>query len=107
MLRDAQAAEIIGTTTVLRLVWTRLEPALQRDVREPTAATTISQFMADLDLRYGQWYEMSKRARPNQRAPQSQPRRYQGQQSYSQYGNTRYSRGNPAQGYQGYHGYQL
>ncbi|KAJ5420766.1 hypothetical protein N7465_003285 [Penicillium sp. CMV-2018d] len=58
MLRDAQAAEITGTTTVLRLVWNRLEPALQRDVREPTAATTISQFMADLDLRYGQWYEM-------------------------------------------------
>ncbi|QQK48378.1 reverse transcriptase [Penicillium digitatum] len=54
MLRDAQAAEITGTTTVLRLVWTRLEPALQRDIREPSPATTISQFMADLDLRYGQ-----------------------------------------------------
>ncbi|KAJ5494865.1 hypothetical protein N7463_010952 [Penicillium fimorum] len=106
MLRDAQAAEITGTTTVLRLVWTRIEPALQRDIREPTAATTISQFMADLDLRYGQWYEMSKRARPQQRPTQLQPIRYQGQQRYPQYnpqyGNTRYTygRSNPAQGYQ-------
>lgn len=64
MLRDAQATEITGTTTLLRLVWTRIAPTLQRDVREPTAATTISQFMADLDLRYDQWHEMSKRARP-------------------------------------------
>ncbi|KAG0156744.1 hypothetical protein PDIDSM_3925 [Penicillium digitatum] len=72
MLRDAQAAEITGTTTVLRLVWTRLEPALQRDIREPSPATTISQFMADLDLRYGQWYEMSQRARPMQRQTQPQ-----------------------------------
>ncbi|KAG0156312.1 hypothetical protein PDIDSM_3489 [Penicillium digitatum] len=72
MLRDTQAAEITGTTTVLRLVWTRLEPALQRDIREPSPATTISQFMADLDLRYGQWYEMSQRARPMQRQTQPQ-----------------------------------
>jgi hypothetical protein len=27
MLRDAQAADITGTTTLLRMVWTRLEPA--------------------------------------------------------------------------------
>ncbi|KAG0156132.1 hypothetical protein PDIDSM_3308 [Penicillium digitatum] len=59
MLRDAQAAEI--------------------------TATTISQFMADLDLRYGQWYEMSQRARPMQRQTQPQSVRYQGQQHQPQY----------------------
>jgi hypothetical protein len=42
ILRDAQAAEITGTTAVLRLVWTRIKPTLQRDICEPTAATTIS-----------------------------------------------------------------
>jgi dUTPase len=93
MLRDAQAADITGTTTLLRMVWTRLEPALQRDVREPTAATTISQFMADLDQRYGQWSEMSRRARPRQTQPQ--PARYQGQQQ-RQYGAPRYGYNRPS-----------
>ncbi|QQK42191.1 reverse transcriptase [Penicillium digitatum] len=102
MLRDAQAAEITGTTTVLRLVWTRLEPALQRDIREPSPATTISQFMADLDLRYGQWYEMSQRARPMQRQTQPQSVRYQGQQRQPQYNprNAGYAYGRGEQAYQ-------
>lgn len=61
VLRDAQAAEISGTTSLLRLVWTRIEPTLQRDVHELTVTTTISQFVAELDLRYGQWSEMARR----------------------------------------------
>ncbi|KAG0158329.1 hypothetical protein PDIDSM_5842 [Penicillium digitatum] len=84
MLRDAQAAEITGTTTVLRLVWTRLEPALQRDIREPSPATRISQFMADLDLRYGQWYEMFA-TRPTDAASDAAPTSYaygRGEQAY-------------------------
>ncbi|KAG0157497.1 hypothetical protein PDIDSM_4682 [Penicillium digitatum] len=53
--------------------------------RDNSPATTISQFMADLDLRYGQWYEMSQRARPMQRQTQPQSVRYQGQQHQPQY----------------------
>ncbi|KAJ6137357.1 hypothetical protein N7471_003843 [Penicillium samsonianum] len=60
--------------------------------------------MTDLDLRYGQWYEMARRTRPQQRPTQPQPVRYQGQQfpRNPQYSGARYTygRGNPVQGYQ-------
>ncbi|KAG0154080.1 hypothetical protein PDIDSM_1460 [Penicillium digitatum] len=67
----------------------------------PAPATTISQFMADLDLRYGQWYEMSQRARPMQRQTQPQSVRYQGQQHQPQYNrNAGYAYGRGEQAYQ-------
>ena len=63
MLRLARAADITDPVQQLRMVWTRMEPYLQRDIDEPGAGTTVASFIAQLEKRYPQWQNMSARSK--------------------------------------------
>ncbi|KAJ6149856.1 hypothetical protein N7471_001055 [Penicillium samsonianum] len=58
-LRMAQAAGFGDTTQQLRMIWVKIDPAVQRDIPEPTETTTVDNFMQQLDRRYSQWLGMS------------------------------------------------
>ncbi|CAG8253100.1 unnamed protein product [Penicillium olsonii] len=95
VLRHAHAAGISGVTQQLQLAWTHLDPSLQRDIPEPSNGTTVAAFMAQLDQRYGQWFDMTRARRDRrtsnndrstpQRWPRDDARQGRDRRTYNSY----------------------
>ncbi len=60
MLRHAKAAHMTSVYNQLSLAWNNLALEFRRDIPEPTMATTLSQFLAQLDSKENIWYEMAR-----------------------------------------------
>lgn len=61
IIRHAKAADM-STFNQLTTAWNNLAFKFQRDVPKPTASTSVSTFMNQLDSKAGIWQELARRA---------------------------------------------
>lgn len=66
ILRHAKAAHMTSVYNQLSLAWNNLALEFRRDVPEPTSATTLSQFLNQIDSKKNIWYEMARQNRGTQ-----------------------------------------
>ena len=71
VIRAAKTAELGGTPDHLLLIWNGLDLEFQRDIDEPTQATTQNSFLQELDKRKHQWWAYAARSRLPQQAQQT------------------------------------
>ena len=70
ILRHAKAAEFTSTYNQLAVAWNNLALEFRRDIPEPTASTTLKQFLEQLDAKSSIWFELSRQNRFQQSQPQ-------------------------------------
>ena len=66
VLRHAKAAEFSSTYNQLTVAWNNLALEFRRDIPEPTSATTLGQFLEQVDTKSSIWFEMARQNRASQ-----------------------------------------
>lgn len=60
ILRYAKAAEFSSIYNQLTVAWNNLALEFRRDIPEPTSATTLGQFLDQVDAKANIWFEMTR-----------------------------------------------
>ena len=87
IMRHAKAAELTSSFNQLTVAWNNLGLEFRRDIPEPTPATTLGQFLDQVDSKANIWFEMARQNRaPSQNVDRRNPPKQSGQYNNNRQG---------------------